>query len=106
MEHEIQVRDDNGRTQGVFKDIESCTLDQSCNNPAVLSLTCPLSAQTSTLLQYLQRPNEIWAFRDGVALFSGPINLRDDVHKGGIVIMRLIPLLLFMSTRRQGSMSV
>lgn len=78
--HVIEVRDDNGILQGVFKDVAEATLDQSTNNPAILRLTCPLSAQTSTLLTYLQRPYEIWAHRDDDLLFTGPINLRDDSH--------------------------
>jgi len=81
IEYKIEVRDNNGIQQGIFKDIAEATLDQSCNNPAVLNVTCPMNTQISNLLPYLIRPYEIWVLRDGDPIFTGPLNLRDDAHR-------------------------
>jgi hypothetical protein len=61
-------------------EIEQGTLDQSVNNPAAVSLTCPMSPAIEAMLSSIQKPNQIWITKDGTLLFTGNLSLIDIAH--------------------------
>ena len=69
---------------GAMRDVATATLDQSVNNPAIVSLTCPISTQIAAALPDLDRPNTIWVWRDSTLIFAGPISLVKITHENGL----------------------
>ena len=82
--HKLEVRDSDGVLKRVIHDVATATLDQSVNNPAIVSLTCPISPQISAALTDLDRPNAIWVWRDTDLIFAGPISLVKITHENGL----------------------
>jgi len=79
-DYDIQLRDEAGLLLWEFKDIEEATLDQIVNNPATVSLVCPLNAQIEQILPDLERPNSIWVWKNGELVFTGPFLISEVTH--------------------------
>jgi hypothetical protein len=61
-------------------EIEQGTLDQSVNNPAAVSLTCPISPAIDAVLNSIQKPNQIWVTKNDTLFFTGNLSLIDIAH--------------------------
>jgi hypothetical protein len=78
--YDIEVRDNNGLLLYRIVDIEAATLDQQVNNPAAASLTCPMSPSIEAALSSIQRPNQLWVWKNGELFFTGNMSLIDIAH--------------------------
>lgn len=83
--YRVEVHDGSGNLKWVIRDITKGSLDKSCNNPAVVSVLCPLTAHVEQMLSDLTKPNELWIWRDSELLFVGPIHLVELKHSGGAI---------------------
>ena len=99
--HKLEVRDSDGDLKRVIHDVATASLDQSVNNPAVVSLTCPISPQIAAALTDLDRPNAIWVWQDDVLKFAGPISLTKITHSQGLKSIQIDALDYFASLKQE-----
>lgn len=78
--YKIEIRDNNGLNARRIVDIEQGTLDQSVNNPATVSLTCPMSPAIEAALSSIQRPNQLWVIKNDTLFYTGNFSLIDIAH--------------------------
>src|SRR5574343_143188 len=78
--YKIEIRDNNGLNARRIVDIEQGTLDQSVNNPAAVSLTCPMSPAIEAALSSIQRPNQLWITKNDTLFYTGNFSLIDIAH--------------------------
>jgi hypothetical protein len=79
-DYKIELRDNNGLLLYRIVEIEQGTLDQQTNNPAAVSLTCPISPAIDAILSSIQKPNQIWVTKNDTLFFTGNLSLIDIAH--------------------------
>lgn len=85
--YRVEIRDTDGIMKWAVKDIgPGSTLNVSCNNPAVVTIKCPVTPQTSMMLADMDGPNELWVWKNDTLVFTGPIVERNLDHHGTKVI--------------------
>jgi len=100
IENKLEIRDSNGVLKHIIHDVGEATLDMSVNNPAIVSLTCPISPQIAAGLADLDRPNAVWVWQDDVLKFAGPISLVKTTHSQGLKSIQ-IDTLDYMASLKQ-----
>jgi hypothetical protein len=79
-DYKVELRDNNGLLLYRIVEIEQAALDQQVNNPAAVSLTCPMSPAIEPIITSIQRPNQIWIWKNGDLFYTGNISLIDIAH--------------------------
>lgn len=79
-DYEIELRDQDGKVLFEFRDLIDASLDRQVNNPATVSLVCPLSPQIEMIIPSLVRPNAIWVWRNSERIFTGPFQISEIQH--------------------------
>lgn len=94
----IEIHGLAGELKWVFKDIYSAELDSALNEPAALSVVCPVSAQILQLLPDVTRPNDIWVREGTDILFRGRVSRVDTKHDNALTV-RIDALDYFAQTK-------